>query len=225
MSVAPTKVLRPVGHAVSVVVAGLVLALIALLPLGAHADASLRRAPSTCTVKLSDKSSVLHAADGANAVIAARLTKAVKTPPPATLNVPRPAHWTYTIRVVHTFRGSAQPGTAVMLTQTPRLRRLGKALSKGTYLFFVHQAGPTFTAKRCGGAALMTHGLTKGLRSQLTADLSTSPGGGVAVQLTAPQGGVRDVPSLNRMIAPGVGLALIGLLGLLLVGRIAREHH
>lgn len=205
-------------------VAGTTLGLVA-----APAGAVVRATPhattaSSCAVKAWDKGSVQKAADGVDAVIAARITKAVKTPGPPLNSVQHPAYWTYTIRVVATFRGSAQPGATATLTQVPLRYRLGKSLTKrATYLLFLDQQRTGFTAARCAGSVLLPHGLSKALRNKLTADLGTPGGTGVSVQWTQPTH-VRDVPSLNQLVAPGVGLALIGVLGLLLIGRLARER-
>ncbi|GAB3853634.1 hypothetical protein GCM10028801_06600 [Nocardioides maradonensis] len=206
-------------------VAGTTLGLVAA-PAGAVPHARPRATTaSSCTVKPWDKTSVQKAAEGVSTVIAARITKAVKTPGPPLNSVQHPAYWTYTIRVVATFRGSAQPGATATLTQVPVRYRLGRSLRKrATYLLFLDQQRTGFTSARCGGSVLLAHGLSKALRNKLTADLGTPGGSGTTVQWNPPANGVRDVPSLNRLIAPGVGLALIGVLGLLLIGRLARER-
>ena len=205
-------------------VAGTTLGLVAA-PAGAATHAASRATTaSACTVHPYDKAAVQKAAEGVDAVIAARITKAVKTPGPPLNSVRHPAYWTYTIRVAATFRGSAQPGVTATLTQVPLRYRPGKSLTKGaTYLLFLKQQHGGFTSARCGGSVLLAHGLSTALRNKLTADLGTPGGTGVSIQWTSPAAGVRDVPSLNQLIAPGVGLALIGVLGLLLIGRLARE--
>ncbi|HJQ05854.1 MAG TPA: hypothetical protein VJ872_10440 [Nocardioides sp.] len=205
-------------------VAGTTLGLVAA-PSGAPAGAAPRATTtSACTVHPRDKAAVQKAAAGVDAVIAARITKAVKTPGPPLNSVQHPAYWTYTIRVAATFRGSAQHGATATLVQVPLRYTPEKSLTKGaTYLLFVKQQNSGFASARCGGSVLLAHGLSRSLRDKLTADLGTPGGTGASIRWTQPTAGIRDVPSLNQLIAPGVGLALIGVLGLLLIGRLARE--
>ncbi|HWU21794.1 MAG TPA: hypothetical protein VN088_09725 [Nocardioides sp.] len=219
-----TPVSAPVRRWAGPLLAALVLALVAAVPAGA-ADAAPSvtavtavTAPAavarSCTVKVWSKTAVQQAAEGADAVIVARITKAVKAS----------TSWGYTIRVVATFRGAAQHGATATMRQVPATGRPGTPLTKGaTYLLFLHQKGARFTAERCGGSVLLAHGLSPALRSKLSAALTVPAGPGVTVQWSEPKGGVRNVPSLNRLIAPGVGLALIGVLGLMLIARMARS--
>lgn len=225
MTPVPASVRRWAGP----LLAALVLALVAVVPAGpstavtraASASATVAR---SCTVKPWDKTAVQQAAVGVDSVIAARIVKVVKTPGPPLNSVRDSGYWTYTIRVVATFRGSAQNGVTATMTQVPVTRRPGTPLTRrATYLLFLHQQGARFTAERCGGSALLPHGLSKALRSKLTADLTAPAGSGVTVQWSQPTSGPRNVPSLNRLMAPGVGLVLIGVLGLLLIGRMARS--
>lgn len=198
------------------------MALLTLVPAGAT---SPRVVASSCSVNAWDKASVQKAAEGVDVVVAARITKVVKVPGPPLNSVRDSGYWTYTIRIAATFRGAAQRGATATMTQVPLKRRPGTALTRrATYLLFLHRHGAGFTSDRCGGSVLLKQGLSTGLRSKLTADLSTPAVAGVTVQWRQPDGGVRDVPSLNRLIAPGVGLALIGVLGLLLIARLARER-
>jgi hypothetical protein len=178
----------------------------------------------SCTVRLGDRSSLVAAADRSDAVFAAKVTS-VKKVVVQTSGVTPPRYWSHEVRLVASFRGSARAGGTAHLVLTPVRTKAGRALTKGaTYLFFARQRSSAFSAPRCGGTVLLHHGLTSALRSRLTTDLSSSGGQGVDVHLTTPRSGVRDLPHLGRLLAPGAALALIGVLGLVLVGRMARER-
>jgi hypothetical protein len=81
-------------------------------------------------------------------------------------------------------------------------------------------------AESCSGTTRLGGGLSAGMRDQLVETLreqtpeETTPD----ISLTSPDDGARANPSLGRLAAPGAALALIGVLGLLLLARIASRR-
>ena len=201
----------------SVLAASLAAATVALV--GPTATAA--PAATSCTVKIGSKSAVAAAAGKVDAVFAASV-KSVSTPVAGGAN--GSATEFVTAHVISGFKGSPRKGgtAAVGMQQSGRQ---DVAIRKGaTYLFFADQKGAGFTASLCGGAVRLRKGLTDALATQLKADLGGSSANGQTVTLSEPSGGVRDLPALSRIAAPGAGVALFGLLGLLFVRRLGRER-
>ncbi|GAB2978944.1 hypothetical protein GCM10027076_15740 [Nocardioides montaniterrae] len=169
-------------------------------------------APNRCTVLLGHPDQVAKAATGASAVFAAKVTKAA----------PGAANHKLTnlqVQVLAGFKGPVRKGgtAAVQVSGT------GKRPAAGaTYLFFAKRHGKGLSADLCGHVVKLAKGLTQQLSAKLKADLS---GGAQAatVRLSPPNPDVRDLPALSRLVAPGLGVALFGLLGLLLFRRLGRE--
>jgi len=203
------------------------LALIGLMGMTpAPAQAQAPRVASQCTVDLADADAVRTAAAGADAVFAARVVQVRQRKVPAAVSgggQTRVPEWT--VRVLARYQGvvSARRLAGVLITAKGdgKVKRPAK---HATYLFFAQLQGRLFSASECGGAVRLAHGLTPQLGRRLTADLQQSSDQGVDVHLDAPSGGARDLPHLGRLVAPGAGVALFGVLGLLLVGRLGRER-
>ena len=99
---------------------------------------------------------------------------------------------------------------------------LGELEADRRYVFFVTEQGPDLRADRCGGTSARTARLTRQVE-QVTGEgtplgQSNQPEEPVAVEFTRVSDAEPD--SLTRLAAPGVALALIGLLGLLVVRRV-----
>lgn len=136
--------------------------------------------------------------------------------------------WRHSVRVGYVFRGDLDRRRPVEVVTTEEGRDAVGRLRRGaTYLFFAEgdpAAGP-LTTTGCGAATRITGGLTSRLRDVLDAALQEpEPEPTPEVALAAPEGGSGDAPSLTRLAAPGVAVALIGLLGLALLARIGRRR-
>jgi len=98
---------------------------------------------------------------------------------------------------------------------------LGRLSTGATYVFFVTGSGEPWVAPGAGGTQVATTDLV----SQVEATLGTgrAPVTPAAETATFRQLDVDDPTALSRLAAPGVALVIIGLLGLLLVGRLGRR--
>jgi hypothetical protein len=196
-------------------------ALAAVLAAAAVAAAapSATAAPAAdgCTVRTGSKAAVVAAASKVDAVFAAKVQSVSPHSSPAGGSVA-----TVHARVLLGLQGQPRKGGAATIELGPGKPALPKPAS--TYLFFADQDGGVFSADLCGGVVRLRKGLTDKLAATLKADLADSAGG-VDVTLSEPSGGVRDLPALSRIAAPGAGVALFGLLGLLFVRRLGRERH
>jgi Tissue inhibitor of metalloproteinase len=91
------------------------------------------------------------------------------------------------------------------------------------YLFFVRAAGANLKANRCGGTKPATSSLTQKIVALLGAGSTPIPPTPEAATFTP----VADAepPPLTRLAAPGAAALIIGLLGLLVFGRLGRVRH
>ena len=92
-----------------------------------------------------------------------------------------------------------------------------------TYTVFATTSGDHLTASSCGGTDVRTQALVD--------RVETAVGGqGRPVTEPAPPAAERtvlqtgEVPPFTRLAAPGAAMALVGLLGLLVVGRVGRSR-
>lgn len=142
----------------------------------------------------------------------------------------RITRWQHTVVVDIPFRSELQTGDPVLVVTEPagRAGGLGKLDEDATYVFFVsgEQGMDHLLAESCSGTTRLGGGLSADMRDQLHETLreqtteETTPD----YSLSAPDDGARPNPSLGRLAAPGAALALIGVLGLLLLARIASRR-
>ncbi|MCL2543797.1 MAG: hypothetical protein FWE71_15240 [Nocardioidaceae bacterium] len=216
----------------AVVLAGLVCALAGVgatsSPAGAAPDPSAAsRSAQPCTVKLGDRTAVQQAAAHTDAVFAAKVDSVTKSSAGGSTGRAQAgsAVWMHKVHVLAGFSGAPHKGGSAQVILTPEGTGPANKLDRhGTYVFFATQEGDHFTAPRCGGAVLLRKGLTSAVRKDLGSALSQPASQGVDLTWTTPKGGVRSLPRYSRLVAPGAGLILIGLLGLVLVGRLGRER-
>jgi hypothetical protein len=158
----------------------------------------------------------------------------------------RPRTYTHTVRVDEVFRGDLGSGDRVMLvTNDPATRDgLGPLKVDGTYLMFTTdvETGPgdgipsptggagggndvvTVTAVDCAGTTQLPDGLSARLRDQVAQLLSGDGAPSAEPVLSDPSGGASGPPALGRTIAPGIALALLGVLGLVLFSWLGRRR-
>lgn len=120
-----------------------------------------------------------------------------------------------------------------VITTNARATGFGPLRPRTDYLFFVDEvdtdrAGALtedrrFQAVRCSGTTELEEPMTFRLERQLEQALEAGEAPGMPVELSEPDGGATEAPSLTRAIAPGVALGLVGLLGLLLFSRVGRR--
>jgi hypothetical protein len=144
---------------------------------------------------------------------------------------PRLTRWQHTVTVESSpFQGELRPGQPVLVVTQPagRAGGLGKLEEDATYVFFAsgEEGRDHLVANACAGTTKLDGGLSADLRDQLDATLGEQAEGGSTPDftLTEPDDGARSTPSFGRLAAPGAALALIGVLGLLLLARIASRR-
>jgi hypothetical protein len=143
---------------------------------------------------------------------------------------PRTTRWQHTVTVVSPFQSALQPGDRTLIVTQPAgiAGGLGKLDKGATYVFFVNgeRGMDHLLAGACSGTTKLAGGLTAEMQSQLEETLGGPPPEEAVpdYSLMAPEDGARSTPSLGRLAAPGVAVALIGVLGLLLLARIASRR-
>ena len=90
------------------------------------------------------------------------------------------------------------------------------------YLFFVRAADANLLANSCGGTAPATSARTQKIVALLGAGTTPIPPTPAEAEFTQVAGA--DPPSLTRLAAPGAAALLVGLLGLLVFGRLGRTR-
>ena len=137
----------------------------------------------------------------------------------------------HTVRVTKVFEGDLSSGDKVMLrTADKRVHHGLGPLQKGsTYLLFTRDADlgkkmATVTAAACAGTTALPDGLSARLRDQVDQILAGDTAPSAEPVLSDPSGGASEPPTLSRTIAPGIALALLGVLGLVLFSWLGRRR-
>jgi len=139
----------------------------------------------------------------------------------------------HSVTVKAALKGDVRNVVAVV-TDTRRSTGIGPLRQRSDYIFFVDEIETgrsgalnedrQFEAVECSGTTRLTAPMGTRLERQLQQLLAEdAEESGMPVELTEPDGGATEPPSLTRSIAPGVALTLVGLLGLLLFSRVGRR--
>lgn len=181
-------------------------------PGAAAAPAPERRCPATPDIKTAAKS--------VDYVVLGSVSKSEQTTRGTGSN--REQRWTYTVDLERVYQGKPETSPVTISSPASRLG-LGRLPAKSSYLFFVNGAGDKLTAAGCSGSRPATDRVLTQVENQLGAGMAyvepQPPKEKLAYEALNP-----DEPMpLSRLVAPGAGVALIGLLGLLLTGRRRRR--
>ena len=131
---------------------------------------------------------------------------------------------TYEVAAERLYKGSVT--TADVEVVSPRDGcGLGRLQVERRYVFFVTESGAEFMTNQCSGTTLANEQAVASVQRVLGAgqDLTTPPPPEPeAAEFTK----VADAEpeTLSRLAAPGAALVIVGLLGLLLVGRLSRRE-
>ncbi|TYL55438.1 hypothetical protein FXB39_03615 [Nocardioides sp. BGMRC 2183] len=144
----------------------------------------------------------------------------------ATDSASRPTvEWRHTVQVEVDYRGLVDAGSTITVVLTNQLGATSGRLQVGeTYLFFATDEGNRLSATPCTGAVLLPRGLTPAIQERLSAALDPAQPSAVDPNLELSEEAEEDPPMLGRLVAPGGALAIVGVLGLALVGRLGRER-
>lgn len=129
---------------------------------------------------------------------------------------------TYRLSADRTYQGTLvtrYPMVTVKVSGTGCV--LPKLTNGKRYLVFAHESGSRLVAGAGTGKA--SHTLTRKVVGLLGSGRQPQTGSTPAAVLT--EVAHPDPPTLSRMLAPGGALAVVGLLGLLVAGRLARRTH
>jgi hypothetical protein len=139
--------------------------------------------------------------------------------------------YTHSVRVENVFSGDLGSGDRVMLVTHESGTRdgLGPLHVGSTYLLFTRDADlgknvATVTAVDCAGTTELPDGLSAGLRDQIEQLLADDSTPTTAPVLSDPADGASEPPAYGRTIAPGIALALLGVLGLAFFSWLGRRR-
>ena len=128
----------------------------------------------------------------------------------------------YAVTAREAFKGEVEPEVAVTSRASSAACGLGELQAGTDYVFLVNGDKPPYTADTCGGSGPAAPRRLEQLESVTgPAETVTPP-----VPETATRTRVEDSPpgSFTRLAAPGGAIALAGLLGLVVVRRVARRR-
>lgn len=128
---------------------------------------------------------------------------------------------TYDVEIDRVYQGDIDTAT-VQVTDTAGRTScgLGQEPLGESYAFFVTTAGDTYTVDACSGASRSTERVVSRIEQILGEGRDPVPPAPPSASITL----VADEPAtLQRLVAPGLALVIVGLLGLVLVSALARR--
>lgn len=127
----------------------------------------------------------------------------------------------FDVSATHAYKGTVERQVSVSSAQQTTACGLGELSVGQDYLFLVTGAGPAYSATSCGGSGRATDARV----AEIAAVLGVGQPIAAPLPPTASRTLVEDAPpaTFGRLAAPGAALVLIGLLGLVVVRRLARR--
>ena len=134
------------------------------------------------------------------------------------------ATFTHDVEVERVYKGPVPSSEAQVQTDGSSgggACTLGRLETGETYLFFLQLDGDLWIATGSGGTELATTEAVGAVEDLLGAGTPAVPPTPETAEFTSVAGG--EPVSVSRAAAPGIALVLIGLLGLIVVGRLGRR--
>jgi hypothetical protein len=127
----------------------------------------------------------------------------------------------YAVTATHSYKGTVDRETAIRSNQDTTACGLGELEVGADYLFLVSGDAPPYAATTCGGSGPANPGRITQVEEVLGAGEDIAAPAPPAPTMTKVEGAAPA--SVSRLAAPGGALVLVGFLGLLVVGRLARR--
>lgn len=127
----------------------------------------------------------------------------------------------YAVTATHSYKGTVDRETTVRSNQDTSACGLGELAVGTDYLFLVTGDSPPYAATTCGGSGPASAARITEVEGALGAGEDIAAPAPPAPTMTKVEGTVPA--SVSRLAAPGGALVLVGFLGLLVVGRLARK--
>lgn len=127
----------------------------------------------------------------------------------------------YAVTATRSYQGSVDRKTTITSNQATTACGLGELKVGTDYVFLVTGDVAPYAATSCGGSGPANTGRVAQIEAVLGAGEVIAPPAPPAPTMTKVDGATPA--SVSRLAAPGGALVLVGFLGLLVVGRLARK--
>ncbi|UUZ60983.1 hypothetical protein [Nocardioides sp. B-3] len=127
----------------------------------------------------------------------------------------------YSVTATRAYKGTVDRETTVSSNRATAACGLGELKVGSDYAFLVSGDTPPYAASSCGGSGPANAGRMEQVEAALGAGEAIEPPAPPAPTMTKVEGA--DPTAVSRLAAPGGALVLVGFLGLLVVGRLARR--